>query len=202
MNAYSGQVPDTEPATDWRDAGLCRRPQYEGHADLWFAAYGDKLTREAAGQVCRRCPSLDPCGLWAVMSGIEFGTWGALHEDQRRSLRRRLTADQLKAPAVVAAAIQHALDTATSRTLRAIWEERTHLLPDGHLGWQGKQAVEYGGRPYTKKQIAFFVSRGRMPDGCVRRMCEVEECVLPAHIADQEERQAAKVAAEREAVAS
>jgi hypothetical protein len=28
-------------------------------------------------------------------------------------------------------------------------------------------------------------------------MCEVEECVLPAHIADQVERQAAKVAAER-----
>ena len=71
------------------------------------------------------------------------------------------------------------------------------LLPDGHLGWRGKQAVDYGGRPYTKKQIGFFVSRGQMPYGCVRRMCDVEECVLPEHISDQVERQALKVAAER-----
>lgn len=197
MNAYTGQVPDTEPATDWRAAGVCRRPEYQGRAELWFATANDKLARETAEQACRRCPSLNACGLWAVLEGIEFGTWGALHEEQRASLRRRLGPEQRKNPAVVAAAIQQVLATADARTLRTIWEERTYTLPDGHLGWRGKAAVDYGGRPYTKKQIAFFVSRGRMPDGCVRRMCEVEECVLPTHIADQVERQAAKAAAER-----
>lgn len=185
------------PAADWRAAGLCRRPEYKDKVDKWFALAKEKLDREEAEQACRQCPSLDACGLWAVLTNVEFGTWGALHEEQRRSLRRRLTAVQLADPAAVAHAIRQVLATETARTLRIIWDERTYLLPGGHLGWRGKPSVDYGGRPYTKKQIAFYVSRGRMPDGCVRRMCEVEECVLPAHVADQVERQAAKVAAER-----
>lgn len=197
MNAYSGQVPDLEPAYDWRADGLCRRPQFKGRADLWFATAHEKLARETAEQACRRCPSLDACGLWAVLEGVEFGTWGALHEEQRLSLRRRLGPEQRKNPAAVATAIRQALAAVDRRTLHTIWEERTYLLPNGHLGWRGKQAVDYGGRPYTKKQIGFFVSRGQMPYGCVRRMCDVEECVLPEHISDQVERQALKVAAER-----
>ena len=201
MNAYSGQVPDTEPAADWRAAGLCRRPEYKDRADKWFATANEKLDREEAEQACRRCPSLAPCGLWAVLSGVEFGTWGALHEEQRRSLRRRLTEEELADPAVVAATIREFLATATARTLRAIWDERTHLLADGHLGWRGKASVDYGGRSYTKKQIAYYVDRGELPHGSVKVMCEVGECVLPEHIADQVERLAAQ-AAEREAVAS
>jgi hypothetical protein len=197
VNAYSGQVPDTQPAADWRAAGLCRRPEYRDQADKWFALGHEKFTREEAEQACRRCPSLDACGLWAVLTNVEFGTWGALHEEQRRSLRRRLTEEQLAEPAVVAATIREFLATATARTLRAIWDERTHLLPNGHLGWMGKASVDYGGRSYTKKQIAYYVDRGELPNGSVKVMCEVGECVLPAHIADQVERHAAKVAAER-----
>jgi hypothetical protein len=191
-----------EPAADWRAAGLCRRPEYKDHADKWFATAKEKLKRETAEQACRRCPSLDACGLWAVLTGVEYGTWGALHEEQRLTLRRQLTAEQLADPAVVAAAIREFLATVTARTLRAIWDERTYLLPDGHLGWMGKASVDYGGRPYTKKQIAYYVDRGELPFGRVQGTCEVTECVLPAHIADQVERQAMKVAAEREAVAS
>jgi hypothetical protein len=195
--SYTGSVPDTEPAVDWRAAGLCRSPQFKGQADKWFATAHDKLARETAEQACRRCPSLDACGLWAVLEGVEFGTWGALHEEQRLSLRRRLGPEQRTNPAAIAAAIRQPLNTTDRRTLHTIWTERTYTLPDGHLGWRGKPSVDYGGRPYTKKQIAFFVSRGQLPYGSVRRMCEVEECVLPAHIADQVERQALKVAAER-----
>lgn len=191
-----------EPAADWRAAGVCRRPEYKDHADKWFATANEKLAREEAEQACRRCPSLAPCGLWAVLSGVEFGTWGALHEEQRLSLRRRLGPEQRKDPAVVAEAIRRVLATATNRTLRAIWDERTYLLPDGHLGWRGKPSIDYGGKPYTKKQISFYLSRGQMPYGSVRRMCGVEECVLPEHIADQVERQAAKVAAERAEVSA
>jgi hypothetical protein len=186
-----------EPAADWRADGLCRRPEYKDQVDKWFATANEKLDREEAEQACRRCPSLDACGLWAVLTGVKYGTWGALHEEQRASLRRRLTPEQRKDPAVIAAAIRKFLATATARTLRAIWDERTYLLPDGHLGWRGKQSVDYGGRPYTKKQIAYYVDRGAMPYGSVKVMCEVGECVLPEHIADQVERQAAKVAAER-----
>lgn len=197
MNAYTGQVPEVEPATDWRAAGLCRRPAYKDQADKWFATAKEKLDREAAEQACRRCPSLDACGLWAVLAGVEYGTWGALHEEQRLTLRRQLTAEELADPAVVAAAIREFLATVTARTLRAIWDERTYLLPDGHLGWMGKPSVDYGGRSYTKKQIGYYVDRGELARGSVKVMCEVGECVLPAHIADQVERHAAKVAAER-----
>lgn len=186
-----------EPAADWRAAGLCRRPEYRDQADKWFALGHEKLTREEAEQACRRCPSLDACGLWAVLTNVEFGTWGALHEEQRASIRRRLTPEQRNDPAVVAAAIREFLATVTARTLRAIWDERTYLLPDGHLGWAGKASVDYGGRSYTKKQIGYYVDRGELPHGSVKVMCEVGECVLPAHIADQVERHAAKAAAER-----
>lgn len=185
------------PATDWRAAGLCRRPEYRDQADKWFATANEKLDREEAVQACRRCPSLAQCGLWAVLSGVEFGTWGALHEEQRASIRRRLTPEQRKDPAVVADAIRRTLATVTARTLRAIWDERTYLLPDGHLGWRGKASVDYGGRSYTKKQIGYYVDRGHLPDGSVQVTCGVKECVLPAHIADQVERHAAKAAAVR-----
>lgn len=198
MTRIPAAAPDNlAPAADWRAAGLCRSPEYKDQADKWFATANDKLARETAEQACRQCPSLDACGLWAVLTNVEFGTWGALHEEQRRSLRRRLTAVQLADPAAVAHAIRQVLATETARTLRIIWQERTYLLPDGHLGWRGKQSVDYGGRSYTKKQIGFYVDRGAMPYGSVLVMCEVGECVLPTHIADQAERQAAKVAAER-----
>lgn len=198
MTRIPAAHPDNlEPAADWRAAGLCRRPEYKDRVDQWFATANEKLDREEAEQACRRCPSLAPCGLWAVLTGVKHGTWGALHEEQRASLRRRLTPEQRKDPAAVADTIRKFLTTATARTLRAIWDERTYLLPDGHLGWRGKQSVDYGGRSYTKKQIAYYVDRGAMPYGSVKVMCEVGECVLPEHIADQVERQAAKAAAER-----
>ena len=203
MNAYTDQVPAGRRAPDWRAAGACRRPEFKGRAELWFALGNDRLAREIAEQACRRCPSLEPCGVWAVLEGIEDGTWGALHEEQRRSLRRRLTPEQRKDPVAVALAVREALDDpdGRARTLHAIWQERTYTLPDGHLGWRHKQTVDYGGRSYTKRQIGFYVSRGEMPFGSVLATCGVKECVLPAHIADQMERNAAKARAAREAVA-
>lgn len=199
-------APDNlEPAADWRAAGLCRCPEYRGRAELWFALSHEKLAREEAEQACRRCPSLAACGLWAVLSGVEYGTWGGLHEEQRLSLRRRLGPEQRHDPAAVAAAIEQALATAAGHTLRAIWDERTYLLPGGHLGWRGKVSVDYGGRSYTKKQIGFYVSRGAMPYGSVlriRKVCDVEECVLPEHMWDQVERQAAKARVEQTAAVS
>jgi hypothetical protein len=195
-------TPPTDRGPDWRDAGLCRSPEYRGQADLWFATSHDKLDRELAQQACRRCPSLGACAIWAVLSGIEYGTWGALHEEERAALRKRLGPEHRNDPAAVARAVHQALNPAAGqpRTLHTIWEHRTHPLPDGHLGWRGKPAVDYGGRPYTKKQVAFYVSRGRMPVGIVRRTCEVEECVSPLHMADNEERAHRAAAREKAAV--
>lgn len=203
MSNYTGSVPDTtHRGPDWRNEALCRSPEYKGQADMWFATNHDKLDRSLAEQACRRCPALEACAIWAVLSGIEYGTWGALHEEQRAALRKRLGPEHRNDPAAVALSVRQALTTSDGqqRTLHTIWENRTHPLPDGHLGWRGKPAVEYGGRPYTKKQVAFFVSRGRMPVGIVRRTCEVEECVSPLHMADNAER-AQRAAEQAQAVA-
>lgn len=190
MSNYTGAVPASPRQTNWRDLGLCRQPQYKNQADMWFATVHDKLDRDQAEQTCRRCPVVQACAIWAVLTNIQHGTWGALHEEHRAALRRRLSPEQRTDPATVKAAVHQALNGADNpqRTLHTIWAERTQPLPDGHLEWTGKQSVVYGGRPYTKKQVAFYISRGRMPVGIVRRTCEVEECVLPAHVADGQER--------------
>lgn len=204
MSNYTGAVPDTRRKTDWRDSSLCRSPQYKGQADMWFANANEKLDRDNAKQTCLGCPVLAACATWAILSGIEYGTWGALHEEERHTIRKRLGPEHRNDPASVALAVHQALngDGTAQRTLHTIWAERTQPLPDGHLAWTGKQSVVYGGRPYTKKQVAFYVSRNRMPVGIVRRTCEVEECVLPAHVADGQERaQQAVAEALRKAVA-
>jgi hypothetical protein len=190
VSNYTGAAPDSPRKADWRDNGLCRQPEYQGHADMWFATVQEKFDRDQAEQVCRACPAVQDCAVWAVLTGIQHGTWGALHEEQRTTLRKRLSPEQRTDPTAVTAAVHQALHGADSpqRTLHTIWAERTQPLPGGHLEWTGKQSVVYGGRPYTKKQVAFYTSRGRMPVGIVRRTCEVEECVLPAHIADGQER--------------
>lgn len=39
--------------------------------------------------VCARCPVQGPCLEWALLTGAEYGVWGGLSEDERRTLRRR-----------------------------------------------------------------------------------------------------------------
>ena len=44
---------------------------------------------DEAKAVCRRCPVVDECLLWALESGQDAGVWGGLSEDERRALKRR-----------------------------------------------------------------------------------------------------------------
>ncbi|MFC1408203.1 WhiB family transcriptional regulator [Streptacidiphilus sp. N1-12] len=73
---------------DWRDRAACRAEDPE----LFFPVGNTGtalLQEEAAKQVCRRCPVLAACRQWAVDSHQESGIWGALNEEERRSLKRR-----------------------------------------------------------------------------------------------------------------
>jgi len=72
--------------TDWRSRAECRTEEPE----LFFpvGTSGPALDQTArATAVCRRCPVMNPCRDWALMTGQATGVWGGMTEDQRRAAR-------------------------------------------------------------------------------------------------------------------
>lgn len=186
MSNYTGAVPDTRRPTDWRNAAACANED-----PALFFPTGDSgpnlLTIEQAKAVCNRCPVLDTCGRWAADNRIEYGIFGGLTEQERASLHRAAVRRRLS-PEQAAAKAEQKRQPEKPRTLRSIFDENTVRLYDGHLGWNGPQKIHFKGEVFTPKQLAFFLDRGRMPDGPVRPECSSTDCILPAHLADTAER--------------
>lgn len=181
----------TPRKADWRDAGLCRQEDPElffpkGYEGPW------QLIIDDAKAVCRRCPSQDNCLNFALDENIGYGIFGGLTDKERANLRRR---------AVRAAARKDDIEEARRpNTLLEAWKSRTEPLEGGHLGWTGNRQVAYGGVYYTPKRAAFIADRDLIPEGHVLAMCEVQECVLPAHLTDARERKERGLADPRRAV--
>jgi WhiB family redox-sensing transcriptional regulator len=184
MNAYTGQVPDTDRGADWRDAAA-----YRGADDAMFP---DSNTAgiAAAKTLCAICPSQPECLAWALDQRIEFGVWGGLSEAERRAILRRRAANVPEEP-----------DPRPVNTFVSVWGNRHQPLDDGHIGWTGAVPVYIGGGYYTPQQISFRIDRGHAAFGVVKRTCERDGCVHPKHLRDQRERDAARQAAVRAAVA-
>lgn len=73
---------------DWRDYAACRGEDPE----LFFpiGTTGPALRQiEEAKTICARCPVLRQCLSFAMETGQDYGIWGGLTADERRSLRRR-----------------------------------------------------------------------------------------------------------------
>lgn len=171
--------PDTlEPAGQWVKHGACRED-----ADAMFpGTNGHDI--EYAKAICRRCPVVERCLQWALDTGEEFGVWGGLSEGERRKLRRR---------AARTISIDDYAGTrptpTTCRSLEEAWEDGTQADGD-HLLWVGPKVI-YRPRPQTQvtpNRLAFYVDRGRWPEGDVKRTCGVDGCVLPSHLTDRRER--------------
>lgn len=183
MNAYSGQVPDTKRAADWRDSAACRTEDPElfhpkGDTGPWLAVIED------AKAVCRRCPSRASCLQWALETGQDAGIWGGLSEAERRSLKRRAARaisvdDYTGAP--------RTRPPIAGRTFQQIWDDCTQADGD-HLLWTGPATVHHTAGAITPNRLAFFLDRDRWPEGDVKRTCRVRGCVRPAHLADRTER--------------
>lgn len=80
--------PDSDAGGDWRDVAACR----DKDPETWFPIgnSGPALIQaEQAKAICRRCPSVDACLIWALDSGQEFGVWGGMSEQERQALKRR-----------------------------------------------------------------------------------------------------------------
>jgi WhiB family redox-sensing transcriptional regulator len=73
-------VPDFPGA--WSELASCAGED----PTLFFPVYGDPGTR--ARQVCASCPVRIDCLEYAI-DADEFGIWGGLDQEQRRSLLRR-----------------------------------------------------------------------------------------------------------------
>lgn len=88
MNAYSGQVPETRRPVDWRELALCRKEDPEDFFPVG-ATPSAKAVERHAKTICFRCPSLDPCGRWAIDNREPVGVWGGMSEAERRAILRR-----------------------------------------------------------------------------------------------------------------
>lgn len=187
MTNYTGSVPDTERAADWRDASVCRG----SNTDRWFPKPGNALAVNDAKTFCFSCPSMLQCARYALTTGQEDGVWGGLSEGQRNTIRKKHKLHQLRDLKTVERAVYAVLyaELNPGRTLRDLWDEQTYPLPGGHLGWRGASpSFSFHGIPMTPKQLSFYLDRGHKAVGIVRRTCPVVECVHPQHVMDNEER--------------
>jgi WhiB family redox-sensing transcriptional regulator len=78
----------TPTGDDWRTRSACR----DVDPELFFpvGTAGPALLQvEQAKAVCRRCPVIDRCLIWALKNRIEHGGWGGTSEDERRTGARR-----------------------------------------------------------------------------------------------------------------
>lgn len=73
---------------DWRHRAACRDEDPELFWPVGNSGPAALQIREAKS-VCRRCPVKNQCLSWALESGQDAGIWGAMSEDERRSLKRR-----------------------------------------------------------------------------------------------------------------
>jgi hypothetical protein len=176
-----------EPAGQWLKRAACF-----GREDEMFPDNSEAGIAKAKA-ICKPCPVWRECLADALRTDDnEHGIRGGLNPSERRDLARKVALDSGEPPIE---------EPPAERTLQTLWAENT-AAGDGHLAWTGSNPVYLNGRAYTPKRVAFQADRGREPIGSVRAKCRVDGCVLPAHIADHVERQAAKATAEREAVAS
>lgn len=73
-------IPDPLP---WADAALCAQTDYA----IFYPRKGQVQTVRAAKAVCRKCPVLDQCLLFALETDERHGIWGATTVRDRRRLR-------------------------------------------------------------------------------------------------------------------
>lgn len=171
----------TEPARAWVKEALCASDAYADEREtLWFAPKTDKANTRRARQICWSCSALQACAQWAIDNREPIGLWGGVTEAERRQILRRRG---IRLPD------DHEDEPIAPDTLLDLWNQRTQAA-DGHLKWTSSTPVSYRGHTTTPQRIGFQLDRGRQAVGIVRRTCAVKGCVLPAHLVDQDERNA------------
>ncbi|MCU4187039.1 WhiB family transcriptional regulator [Acidiferrimicrobium sp. IK] len=84
----SGWTKAVWDAEGWRSASACR----DIDPEMFFpvGVTGDAMARaDAAKEICRGCPVVEECLIFAVTTNQEYGIWGGLDEEERRDVRRK-----------------------------------------------------------------------------------------------------------------
>lgn len=184
MNRHTGAVPD------WRTRAACRA---DGISPDAMFPDSDKERLKAARIICAACPVSRFCLRDAINSGDnQWGIRGGLTPEERRAVKKELDrrdkATKEEQPSTPAAAAPKPPARKTYTDLRSLFDDNTKRIIHGHLAWTGPTKPSFKGRAYNPKQIAYLLDRGRTPVGRVLTTCSLSGCVLPAHIADDEER--------------
>lgn len=184
MKRNAGPIPAPKRAPDWRDQAACRTE----NPDLWFPA-GDSgpyfKAIEQAKQICARCPVAVACLQYAATAGIDSGIFGGLTEQERRTIRKSARRQGIP---LDEAATRKKEKVTRPTTMVGIFDANTAPLNGGHAEWVGTRKVSFKGQTFTPKQFAFTFDRGRAPDGRITSECGITNCILPAHLKDQQER--------------
>lgn len=177
----------SEPAGKWAKQAACRGVD----PDVMHPG-NDETEIQRAKQVCARCWVARACFWDAVATGdMEHGIRAGLRPNERRDVLKEI--NRRKTAPVEQAAEQTAAPAEAPRRkpytdLRSLFDDNTKRILHGHLAWTGPSKPSFKGRTYNPKQVAYIVDRGRTPVGRVLTTCSLSGCVLPAHIADDEER--------------
>jgi hypothetical protein len=114
MTHYSGSVPATRRAPDWRTEALCAREDMAPYRELFFPLPGEKAKAAAAKQICAACPVAAACLDDAMRieggRGVEsrHGIRGGLGPKGRRSRyeQKRQSRQPKPAPASPVASVE------------------------------------------------------------------------------------------------
>lgn len=176
-------------APDWRTRAACRA---DGVSPDAMFPDSDKERIKEARIICAGCPVRRSCLRDAINSGDnQWGVRAGLTPEERRAVkkelnRRRKAAEEGQQSAPAATPKPPARKPYTD--LRSLFDDNTKRITHGHLAWTGPSKPSFKGRAYNPKQVAYILDRGRTPVGRVLTTCSLSGCVLPAHIADDEER--------------
>ncbi|MEV6569975.1 WhiB family transcriptional regulator [Streptomyces sp. NPDC051577] len=179
-------------ADDWRDDALCRRsPDPSSFFPVGTTAPARAAT-ERAKTYCGFCPVRAACARWALAENMEFGVWGGLDENERRSLRRHHK-DDIDNPEQLHILLARRWKSELHDALLDAYLARSEQDNDGHVRWLLDAAtISIRGLVLTSSQLAFRVGYGRRPDGTVKVTCGRLGCVAAEHLADNQIRQQLK----------
>jgi hypothetical protein len=183
MSHYTGAVPDTVRADDWRTQAACLGKWALMHPD------NDEHEIATAKAVCAQCPVARQCFYDAVRTGdMQHGIRAGLRPNERREVAKKLQRCGLTPDQVTELPKPR---QARAASLADAFARRTERTPDGHLRYTGVNHLQYQGQRYTASQAAFHLFHGRQPQGIVTRSCGREGCVRGDHLLDEVLRDAA-----------
>jgi WhiB family redox-sensing transcriptional regulator len=80
----------------WRAEAAC----YGTDFDAWFpTGYDTRDNRDsinAAKRICRNCPAVNDCLLWALKRPAAHGIWGGTTPRERMVIRRRMNLEAMR----------------------------------------------------------------------------------------------------------